>query len=397
MSELVYINFLLYLKGMLVVICVQFLLVFGDNVFFFVILVLMKQFYYLEWSQLVLQMLFVGVYIFFVFFVGQFVDSFVKGWVMMVVNGLKLFGVGCICFGVNLFIGYMLVGIGVVVYLLVKYGIFGEFIIGDKLVKVNGLMEFLIIVVILLGFMVGGIFVDWYVLVVLIVCVLVYGGVVVVNLWIFRLLVVCLGQLWCFKLMMYSFFSVCWMLWCNGEICFLLMGISLFWGVGVILCFLLVIWVLVVLGIISNVMFIYFNVMVVVGIVLGVGVVVKLVILEMVLCCMLVGILIGIVVIVFVVQQLLLLVFGLLLLFGVFGGFFIVLLNVLLQECGKYLVGVGNVIVVQNFGENVVMLLMLGFYFLVVSVGVLLVVVGIGFGVVFVVVIVVLWVWGWCK
>lgn len=77
------------------------------------------------------------------------------------------------------------------------------------------------------------------------------------------------------------------------------MGISLFWGVGVMLCFLLVLWVLVVLGIIDNVMFIYFNVMVVIGIVVGVGVVVKLVMLEIVLCCMLVGILIGVVVLIF--------------------------------------------------------------------------------------------------
>lgn len=77
------------------------------------------------------------------------------------------------------------------------------------------------------------------------------------------------------------------------------MGISLFWGVGVMLCFLLVLWVLVVLGIIDNVMFIYFNVMVVIGIVVGVGAAVKLVMLEIVLCCMLVGILIGVVVLIF--------------------------------------------------------------------------------------------------
>lgn len=121
------------------------------------------------------------------------VDSFVKGWVMMFVNGLKLLGVVSICFGINLFFGYMLVGVGVVVYLLVKYGIFGELIMGSKLVKVNGLMEVFIIVVILFGFVVGGVLVDWYVFVVLVVCVLVYGGVVVVNIYIFKLVVVCLG------------------------------------------------------------------------------------------------------------------------------------------------------------------------------------------------------------
>lgn len=112
---------------------------------------------------------------------------------MMFVNGLKLLGAVSICFGINLFFGYMLVGVGAAVYLLVKYGIFGELIMGSKLVKVNGLMEVFIIAVILFGFVVGGVLVDWYVFVVLVVCVLVYGGVVVVNIYIFKLAAVCLG------------------------------------------------------------------------------------------------------------------------------------------------------------------------------------------------------------
>ncbi len=75
------------------------------------------------------------------------------------------------------------------------------------------------------------------------------------------------------------------------------------------------------------------------------------------------GILIGIAVIAFAVQQSLLPAFGLLLLLGVFGGFFIVPLNALLQERGKHSVGAGNAIAVQNLGENVAMLLMLGALF----------------------------------
>ncbi len=54
----------------------------------------MKQLYYPEWSQPVLQMLFVGAYILFAPFVGQFADSFAKGRVMMVANGLKLLAPG---------------------------------------------------------------------------------------------------------------------------------------------------------------------------------------------------------------------------------------------------------------------------------------------------------------
>ena len=275
MSESVHTNPSLYSKGMLAVICAQFLSAFGDNALLFATLALMKQLYYPEWSQPVLQMLFVGAYILFAPFVGQFADSFAKGRVMMVANGLKLLGAGCICFGVNPFIGYTLVGIGAAAYSPAKYGILGELTTGDKLVKANGLMESSTIAAILLGSMAGGILADWHVLAALIVCALVYCGAVVANLWIPRLPA-----------------------------------------------------------------------------------------------------------------------FGLLLLLGVFGGFFIVPLNALLQERGKHSVGAGNAIAVQNLGENVAMLLMLGLYSLAVSVGVPPVAVGIGFGAVFAVAIAALWVWG---
>ena len=150
MSESVHTNPSLYSKGMMAVICAQFLSAFGDNALLFATLALMKQLYYPEWSQPVLQMLFVGAYILFAPFVGQFADSFAKGRVMMVANGLKLLGAGCICFGVNPFLGYTLVGIGAAAYSPAKYGILGELTTGDKLVKANGLMESSTIAAILL-------------------------------------------------------------------------------------------------------------------------------------------------------------------------------------------------------------------------------------------------------
>ena len=160
--------------------------------------------------------------------------------------------------------------------------------------------------------------------------------------------------------------------------------------------FLLVLWVPVALGITSNAMPTYLNAMVAVGIVLGAGAAAKLVTLETVSRCMPAGILIGVAVIFFAIQQALLPAFALLLL-GAFGGFFIVPLNALLQERGKHTVGAGNAIAVQNLGENVAMLLMLGLYSLAVSIGIPVVGVGMGFGVVFALAITALWSWGQRK
>jgi LPLT family lysophospholipid transporter-like MFS transporter len=123
------------------VIVAQFLSAFGDNALLFATLALLKAQFYPEWSQPILQMVFVGAYILFAPFVGQVADSFAKGRVMMFANGLKLLGAASLCFGINPFLGYTLVGVGAAAYSPAKYGILGELTTGSKLVKANGLME----------------------------------------------------------------------------------------------------------------------------------------------------------------------------------------------------------------------------------------------------------------
>ncbi|WP_437888478.1 lysophospholipid transporter LplT [Phytobacter sp. V91] len=393
MSESVHTNTSLWSKGMKAVIAAQFLSAFGDNALLFATLALLKAEFYPDWSQPILQMVFVGAYIVFAPFVGQVADSFPKGRVMMVANGLKLLGAASICFGINPFIGYTLVGIGAAAYSPAKYGILGELVTGDKLVKANGLMESSTIAAILLGSMAGGILADWHVLASLGICAVVYAGAVAANLMIPRLAVARPGQSWRFTPMTRSFFNACSVLWRNGETRFSLVGTSLFWGAGVTLRFLLVLWVPVALGITDNATPTYLNAMVAVGIVAGAGLAARLVTLETVARCMPAGILIGVAVAFFSLQHALLPAYAILLLIGLLGGFFVVPLNALLQERGKQTVGAGNAIAVQNLGENTAMLLMLGLYSLAVKVGIPVVGVGVGFGVIFALAITALWIW----
>ncbi|EEE8432232.1 lysophospholipid transporter LplT [Salmonella enterica] len=393
MSESVRTNTSIWSKGMLSVIVAQFLSAFGDNALLFATLALLKAQFYPDWSQPVLQMVFVGAYILFAPFVGQIADSFAKGRVMMVANGLKLAGAAGICLGVNPFVGYTLVGIGAAAYSPAKYGILGELTTGDKLVKANGLMEASTIAAILLGSVAGGVLADWHVIAALVACALAYAGAVAANLFIPKLVAARPGQSWRLSAMTRSFFSACVVLWRNGETRFSLVGTGLFWGAGVTLRFLLVLWVPVALGITDNATPTYLNAMVAVGIVGGAGAAAKLVTLETVSRCMPAGILIGVVVAIFSLQHALLPAYALLLLIGMLGGFFVVPLNALLQERGKKSVGAGNAIAVQNLGENSAMLLMLGLYSLAVLVGVPAVAIGIGFGVLFALAIAALWIW----
>ncbi|EIU2272955.1 lysophospholipid transporter LplT [Salmonella enterica] len=393
MSESVRTNTSIWSKGMLSVIVAQFLSAFGDNALLFATLALLKAQFYPDWSQPVLQMVFVGAYILFAPFVGQIADSFSKGRVMMVANGLKLAGAAGVCLGINPFVGYTLVGIGAAAYSPAKYGILGELTTGDKLVKANGLMEASTIAAILLGSVAGGVLADWHVIAALVACALAYAGAVAANLFIPKLVAARPGQSWRLSAMTRSFFCACVVLWRNGETRFSLVGTGLFWGAGVTLRFLLVLWVPVALGITDNATPTYLNAMVAVGIVVGAGAAAKLVTLETVSRCMPAGILIGVVVAIFSLQHALLPAYALLLLIGMLGGFFVVPLNALLQERGKKSVGAGNAIAVQNLGENSAMLLMLGLYSLAVLVGVPAVAIGIGFGVLFALAIAALWIW----
>ena len=380
-------------RGMIAVIIAQFFSAFGDNALLFATLAVLKSQFYPEWSQPVLQMLFVAAYILLAPFVGQVADSMAKGRVMMLANSLKLLGALVICFGFNPFIGYTLVGAGAAAYSPAKYGILGEITHGEKLVKANGLMEASTIAAILLGSVAGGMLADWHILAALGICALTYGIAVVANLFIPKLQAARPGQSWQFGMMTRSFFSAAALLWRDAETRFSLLGTSLFWGAGVTLRFLLVLWVPVALGINDNTTPTTLNAMVAIGIVIGAAAAAKLVTLETVRRCMPAGVLIGVMVVVFALQHSLMNAYLVLMLIGALGGFFVVPLNALLQARGKESVGSGNAIAVQNLGENSAMLIMLGLYTLAIKAGAPAVATGVGFGVLFALAITVLWLW----
>ena len=380
-------------RGMIAVIIAQFFSAFGDNALLFATLAVLKSQFYPDWSQPVLQMLFVAAYILLAPFVGQVADSMAKGRVMMLANSLKLLGALVICFGFNPFLGYTLVGAGAAAYSPAKYGILGEITHGEKLVKANGLMEGSTIAAILLGSVAGGMLADWHLLAALGICALTYGIAVVANLFIPKLQAARPGQSWQLGMMVRSFFSAAALLWRDAETRFSLLGTSLFWGAGVTLRFLLVLWVPVALGISDNTTPTTLNAMVAIGIVIGAAAAAKLVTLETVRRCMPAGVLIGVMVVVFALQHSLLNAYLVLMLIGALGGFFVVPLNALLQARGKESVGSGNAIAVQNLGENSAMLIMLGLYTLAIKAGAPAVATGVGFGVLFALVMALLWLW----
>ncbi|HGY2267196.1 lysophospholipid transporter LplT [Morganella morganii] len=380
-------------KGMKAVLVSQFITAFADNAILFAILAQLSARHYPEWSQPMLQMVFVLSFIVLAPFVGQIADSFPKGRVMLLSNGCKLIGAMVICVGTDPFLGYGLIGVGAAAYSPAKYGILGELTTGEQLVKANGLIEASTIVAILLGSVTGGFLSDYHITMTLILCTVMYALAALTNIYIPRLPPAKTGLSRNPRTMVVTFLRAAVSLWKNQESRFSLTGTSLFWGAGVTLRLMLVLWVPAALGITSQTMPPLLNAMVAIGIVAGAGLAARFITLETVRRCMPAGILIGGMVIIFAVQTSVVPAGITLILVGVFGGLFLVPLNAMLQKCGKETVGAGNAIAVQNLGENSAMLLMLGLYSLAVKAGVPVVVIGAAFGSLFALAIGGLWLW----
>lgn len=217
-------------SGLRPVLLAQFFSAFGDNALLFATLAVLKRADYAEWTQPVLQMVFVVAYVLLAPFVGQFADSFPKGRVMMLANGLKFIGAALIGINFNPFVGYALVGIGAAAYSPAKYGILGELMSKDQLIRGNGLMESSTIAAILLGSVTGGVLADWHISTALLVCAVIYALAVLANMLIPSLPAAQPGKNWRWRQMVSRFRQDGQTLWQDPETRFSLIGTSMFWG-----------------------------------------------------------------------------------------------------------------------------------------------------------------------
>ena len=138
----------------------------------------------------------------------------------------------------------------------------------------------------------------------------------------------------------------------------------MFWGAGATLRLLLVAWVPVALHNSDISLPANLSGVVAIGIAVGAAMAAKFVSLKDVARVLPVGISIGVLIILFAHSTNLYVAIGLLIFIGAAGGFYVVPLNALLQQCGHATVGAGNAVGVQNFFENCSMLLLVGLYVL---------------------------------
>jgi len=136
---------------------------------------------------------------------------------------------------------------------------------------------------------------------------------------------------------------------------------TLFWGAGATLQFIVLAWAADALG---------FNLsqaatmqgVVAIGIAVGAVIAARYITLRRSVFVLPVGVAMGLVVITMVFTQSLPVAVALMILIGASAGFFVVPMNALLQHRGHVLMGAGHSIAVQNFNENIGILVMVGLY-----------------------------------
>ena len=378
--------------GFYIIMAAQFFSSLADNALLVAAIAVLIQMAAPEWMTPLLKFFFTVSYVAFAAFVGAFADSMPKGRVMFITNLIKI--AGCLLLFVfawlaepgesyyrQVLIAYAVVGLGAAAYSPAKYGILTEYLPHHRLVVANGWIEGLTIASIILGTVLGGVLIGPAVSrslltfnlpyidtginsppeAAILVIIVFYVIAAIFNLYIprtgvdhrvpsknpvflIREFAHCVRLLWSDKL---------------GQIS--LATTTLFWGAGATLQFIVIKWAEVALGYTLSQATVLQGICAL-GIGAGAVIAAKFIPLHRAVNVVPVGVAMGVIVIAMVFAGSVAVAIPLMILIGALAGFFVVPMNALLQHRGHILMGAGHSIAVQNFNENLSILVMLGVY-----------------------------------
>ena len=376
-------------RGFYTIIAAQFFSSLADNALLIAAIALLRELHEPAWMTPALKQSFVVSYVILAPLVGAFADSMPKGRVMLITNAIKIVGCGIMLLNVHPLLAYAIVGLGAAAYSPAKYGILTELLPPQQLVVANGWIEGATVGSIILGVLLGGALITPRVSTLLLgfdlpvvelpidtapeaaitVIMGLYLIAAVINafipdtgvdhrvpsknpLYLIREFSHCVSLLWRDRL---------------GQIT--LATTTLFWGAGATLQFIVIDWAARALSLDLSQASMLQGV-VAVGVAVGAVLAANFVTLRGSVNVLPFGAIMGVVVMVMIFVSYVPLAVVLMIAIGACAGFFVVPMNALLQHRGHVLMGAGHSIAVQNFNENIGILVMVGIYALMVRVGI---------------------------
>ena len=372
--------------GFYIIMAAQFFSALADNALLIVAISTLREMHAPAAYEPLLKTFFTVSYVALAAFVGAFADSMPKWRVMFISNTIKIVGCGLMFFDVHPLLAYAIVGLGAAAYSPAKYGILTEYLPHRLLVVANGWIEGLTVGAIILGVVIGGALIqpsvahsilsfdfplidtgiDTISEMALLFIGLFYLIASAFNLYIpetgvdhkilhsnpwylIREFNHCVALLWRDRL---------------GQIS--LAVTTLFWGAGATLQFIVIKWAEVSLHLDLSKSSMLQGV-VAIGVALGAAGAARMITLRKSVRVIPLGIAMGIIVLVMNFVHHVWIAVPLLVIIGALSGYFVVPMNALLQHRGHILMGAGHSIAVQNFNENLSILMMTGFYYLMVK------------------------------
>jgi len=396
----------------------------ADNALLIAAIALVLDLHGPDWLAPLMKWWFALAYVALAAFVGAFADSHPKGRVMFMSNAIKI--AGCLLMFLHghlslngtqqlvlVFVAYTLVGIGAAAYSPAKYGIVTEMLPPAQLVKGNSWIEGLTVLSVIVGTVLGGVFIHPDVSSVLLdhpmigtlsstraeaailLIALVYFLAAGCNLLIPRTHAQYPRQQTHPWTLLRQFKGYVGILWRDklGQIS--LAVTTLFWGAGATLQLIVIEWGAQHLGYRLDQSSILMGVSAL-GTVIG-AVIAGRIPLVRALCVLPCGVAMGLTVLFMPIVVSPWAVYGLLLAIGALAGFFVVPMNALLQHRGHVLLSAGHSIAVQNFNEQLNVLLLLAIYSLLLWLGLPINLIIVIFGVLVASLMLVIMYWNRCN
>ena len=372
--------------GFYIIMAAQFFSALADNALLIAAIYALREMQAPTEYEPLLKTFFTLSYVLLAAFVGAFADSMPKWRVMFISNAIKIAGCSMMFFGAHPLVAYAVVGLGAAAYSPAKYGILTEYLPHRLLVVANGWTEGLTVGAIILGVVIGGTLIRPDISQTLLAfdfplidtgvdtigeMALSIIGVFYIIASLFNLYVPDTGvdhkQLKSNPFYLIHEFNHCLsLLWRDklGQIS--LAVTTLFWGAGATLQFIVIKWSEVALNLDLSKASMLQGV-VAVGVAMGAVAAAKFITLRKSVRVIPLGIAMGLIVLVMNFVHEIWLAVPLLILIGGLSGFFVVPMNALLQHRGHILMGAGHSIAVQNFNENLSILMMTGLYYVMVK------------------------------